>query len=589
MKNILDIWGKIKKILNREQKFWGLVVVILSFIGAVMEMLGVSIIVPLVQVMLEPTQLMEYGIVGVMCDKIDIDSTQQLLILCAIGVIFIYIVKNAFLAFLSWVRVKYSTKVQRELSIKMLKAYTKRGYTFFRQTNSATLLRGITGAVVGVNDIIYQFMKIISEVLTILCICTFIVYTDIKLAASMVLLVGACLLFILVLFKGVMNSAGKAYYNNMGLANKSLMQLFGGIKEVLVFGRKDYFVNSFVSVYSKQQKEHVRRTVASECPAYIIEGVCVMGIIVAVCFRVSDMEDTAMYIPKLASFAVAAFRLLPSVGRISSSFNNCVFSLPAVNEVYENILEAEHYDLEHKEVEKNIITKEVEFKEKVEIQDVSWKYPDGDENILDRVSITINKGESIAFVGPSGAGKSTFADIILGLFQPQEGSIIVDGKYHLNNTQELASLISFVPQAVYLIDDTIRRNVAFGITDDIINDELIWSVLEKAQMKKYVEELPDGLDTIIGERGVKFSGGQAQRLAIARALYKKPEILVLDEATSALDGETEAAVMEAIEALQGKITLIIIAHRLTTIKNCDKIYEINNGKAIRRMYEELIS
>lgn len=584
----LEIWKKIQKILNREQKVWGLLVFVLSFWGAIMEMLGVSVILPLVQVMMEPEQLLEYDIIRKLCSVFNIDASQQLLILCAVGVIVIYGMKNVFLGLLSWVRVKYSTKVQRELSVKMLEAYTKRGYTFFRQTNSATLIRGITGSVVGVNDLIYQFMKIMSEALTILCICVFIVYTDVELAISIVILVGACLFFILLLFKGIMNTAGKSYYIYMGLANKSLMQLFMGIKEVLVFNRKNFFVDSFLDVYTKQQREHIRRTVASECPAFIIEGVCVMGIIVAVCFRVAGMEDTSMYIPQLASFAVAAFRLLPSVGRISSSFNNCVFSLPAVNEVYENIIEAERYDMEHAEIESKDILSTIEFYDKIEMKDISWKYPDGEEKILDRVSITINKGDAIAFVGPSGAGKSTFADIILGLFQPQEGKIIIDNKYNLENTKALSKLVSFVPQSVYLLDDTIRRNIAFGIADENINEELIWNVLEQAQMKEFLNTLPDGLDTIVGERGVKFSGGQAQRLAIARALYKEPQILVLDEATSALDGETEAAVMEAIDALQGKITLVVIAHRLTTIKNCDKIYEINNGKAIEKKYEDLV-
>ena len=258
-----------------------------------------------------------------------------------------------------------------------------------------------------------------------------------------------------------------------------------------------------------------------------------------------------------------------------------------MTEVYKNIVEAEKEStlLKIEEKEHDV---ELEFNEKLEIMDVVWKYPDGTENVLDYVTISINKGESIAFVGPSGAGKSTLADIVLGLFQPQEGRILIDGVDVSNCPMAFSRIIGFVPQTVYMIDDTIRRNVAFGLFDDEIDESAVWNALEQAQMKEFVEELPMGLDTIVGERGVRFSGGQSQRLAIARALYTNPDILILDEATSALDTETETAVMEAIEALQGQKTLIIIAHRLTTIRNCDKIYEISNGKASERKYTDLL-
>ena len=423
----------------------------------------------------------------------------------------------------------------------------------------------------------------------------FIIYTDWKLAISVVVSVGACLFFILFVFRNIMKKAGELYFKSMGDVNRWSLQLFSGIKEVLVFNRKDYFVNNYENSFLQVQRGRIRQTVATEIPAYIIEGACVTGIIAAVYIRVGNVTDTASFIPQLAAFAMAAFRLLPSVGRISSNFNLCIFNIPAVTEVYENILEARQFEENNVPedplnlTESDVSGKEkIRFKESVVVDNVSYCYPDGERNVLDHVSLTIKIGQSVAFVGPSGAGKSTLADIILGLFKPQEGTVLIDGKNVWDNKLELSKIISFVPQSVYLIDDTIRRNVAFGIADEEIEDESVWNALEQAHIKEYVQALPNGLDTFVGERGVRFSGGQAQRLAIARALYSNPDILVLDEATSSLDNETESAVMESIELLQGYKTLIIIAHRLSTIEKCDKIYEIVDGQVVEKKYSDLI-
>lgn len=588
IKSVIDIFSKFKIILSPSQKRWGVVVLIMSLFGAVVETLGVSVILPLVQVMLDPVQLLEIEMVDNICSALGFTSEKEVLILVAVSVVIVYIIKNVFLSFLSWLRVKYSTKVQRELSIKMLQSYMRRGYSFFRMNNSSELLRGVTTSVTGVYNVLLQFMKVIAELFTIFCIFVYIVVSDWQMAIGMMIIIGGCLIAIVGVFKGIMNRAGHKFYKYAALSNKWLLQLFSGIKEVLVLNRKEYFVDNFKEAYVNQQRSQIRQTIATEVPAYIIEGTCIIGIIGAVCLRVFNMENTAAYIPQLAAFAVAAFRLLPSVGRITSNLNICIFSVPSVTEVYNNILQAEKYDVE---IKSNIVKTNAEsilFVETLSIEDICWRYPDGEENVLDNVSLRIRRGESVAFVGPSGAGKSTLADIILGLFIPQKGRVCLDGQNIIGKNDEISKLISFVPQSVYLLDDSVRRNIAFGVYDKDIDDERVWAVLEQAQMKDFIEELPDGLDTVIGERGVRFSGGQSQRLAIARALYTNPQILILDEATSALDNETENAVMEAIDSLQGKVTMIIIAHRLTTVKNCDKIYEISGGKARERKYSELV-
>lgn len=585
LKNIRQIYRQLMKILSKNNKKWFIVLFILSVIGAIVETLGVSIMLPLVQVMLDPEKLLRIDLVNLVYKSIGMNSTQDLITFVACGVVLVYIIKNVYLTFLSYARVKYSTKVQRELSIKMLNSYMSRGYSFFRVNNTSTLLRGINGSVSGVYNVIYLFMRILAEILTIVGVFAYVIMSEWKMALVMAGLIGSCLFMVSSLFKVMMQRAGKEYHYYVERVNKWSLQLFSGIKEILVLDRKKYFTENYEKAYIGQQSGTIKQAIAGEIPAYVIEGICVTGMIVAVWWKIGTIQNPVDFIPQLAAFAMAAFRLLPSLGRISSYFNGCIFHLPAVEEVYNNIKEAEEYKSD------TIVTidenEEIIFERELLIRDVVWRYPDGKENILDHISLTIKKGEAVAFVGPSGAGKSTLADILLGLFQPQEGGIFIDDINILGKRKAISKLVGFVPQAVYLIDDTIRRNIAFGIYDEDISDEEIWRALEQAQMKEMVEKLPLGLDTVVGERGVRFSGGQAQRLAIARALYTDPSILVLDEATSALDSETESAVMDAINALQGKITLIIIAHRLTTIRNCNKIYEINNGKAFEKKYDEL--
>lgn len=590
IKKIVHLYKQFQVILLPSHKKWGGVLIILTLIGALFETLGVSVMLPLVQAMIEPEKLFEVEMVSKICSFLGIIDSKELLLLIAGGVIGIYILKNLYLTFLAYVRAKYAAKVQKELAIKMLHSYMERGYLFLRMENTAKLLRGVNGSVLGVYNILFPVMKILAEILTVICICVFVVYTDWKMAITMVFLIGGCLAVVLLIFQKLARNAGKKYYENMSLVSQWSLQLFEGIKEVLVLDRKSYFVDNFERAYTNQQDGQVKQNIAGETPAYIIEGACVVGIVLAVCVRVSVMDNPADFVPQLSAFAMAAFRLLPSIGRISSNVNGCVFHIPAVEEVYENVIEAKRYEQSNRVCrdEEQIGKQVLAFRRRLEIKDLVWKFPDGERNVLDHISLTIERGSSVAFVGPSGAGKSTLADIILGLFKPLEGSVLLDGIDVFKNKGQLARIIGFVPQSVYLIDDTIRRNIAFGIGDDEIDDEKVWHALEQAQMKVFVEKLPQGLETYVGERGVRFSGGQTQRLAIARALYLEPEILVLDEATSALDNETETAVMEAIEGLRRQKTLIIIAHRLSTIRNCDKIYEILDGKVYERRYEELV-
>lgn len=584
LKSIKEIWNKIIYILNSSQKRWGVIVLICIMFGALVETLGVSIIIPLVQAMISPDVIrasIPFESINIWLEK---KTDTEIILALGIFVVLIYIFKNIYLIFLSYLRSWYSCKIQKEVAVKMMNSYMQRGYMFFLNTNISELLRGVGGDVSGLYNVIFQSFKIITEGLTTICICIFIMITDFYMALIIACIGVICILVVTGVFKNKMSKYGKIYRRYIGITNQNSIQAFEGIKEILVMKREEYFKKSYEDSYKVMQKANVISSVASESPAYVIEGVCVAGMIAVVCFKVITSTDVETLIPNLAAYAIAAFRILPSLGRISSGVNGLIYSVPSMNACYDNVYKAEQFAKEAVK-EHNISTeqtKELKFEEKIQLHNIGWKYSEEGPDVLRGVTFDIEKGTSVAFIGQSGAGKTTLADIVLGLLHPQEGDVLVDGKSIFASPIEWANIIGFVPQSVYLIDDTIRKNVAFGIDEKEIDDEQVWAALEQAQLAEFVRTLPKGIENVVGDKGVRLSGGQRQRIAIARALYKDPEILVLDEATSALDTDTESAVMEAIELLQGQKTMIIIAHRLTTIENCDVVYEIKDGKSYKK-------
>ena len=586
LRKFSDLWHKMMFILSPVHKRLGIVVFILALMGSFAELLGVSVILPLAQVMVEPDTLRANRYVSAICGRLEIVTNQQLMIMVTLFVILMYLFKNAFLAFLAWVRVKYATKVQRELSLKMINSYLSRGFAFLRVTNYSVIVRGCEASIIAIYQIIDCFFRILTDSVSLILIFMFIALTDPVMAVSMMGVALVTLFFVIVIFRKSVKRAGNIHFERQAITTKWMRQLFFGIKEILVMNKADYFTRNYEENYYKQQQAGITQTLSQNYPTYFIETLCMTGLMATVCVRMLHMDEPGAYVANLAAIAVAAFRILPGISRISSTFNYFLFQIPAANEVYDNMREAAECAPEAVEPQ-NSDHDDAVFSDKLQIENVSFMYPDGQDYVLNDISLTIDKGDAVAFVGPSGSGKSTLADIILGLYPLEKGTVKMDGLDILKNRTMWSRNVGFVPQSVYLMDDTVRRNIAFGLSDEEIDDDKVWRSLKQAQMSEYIESLPDGLDTIVGERGVKFSGGQAQRLAIARAMYNDPQILVLDEATSALDNSTEHAVMDAVNELQGHKTLIIIAHRLTTVKNCDHIYEISGGKISEKKYEEL--
>ncbi len=614
MKNLNIVLKKMIYILNRPQKILCILVFMLTCVGSFLECLGVSIIIPMVNVILNPEKLFENSIVQRFHFLRSIDyETMVAVVVCS--VIAVYLLKNGFFIFLSWVRIKFSCKIQREMSIRMMESYMSRGYQFFLQKNYGELNRGVSGDTSAVYGVLNAGFRFISDLLTIFLICLFMLFADWSLSLMMVATSFICVLLIYFVFRRNMYKAGIQYRNFSARAGQAMVQAFQGIKDVLILRKQRYFIEEYEENQAQVQMAQCKQTVGQESPAYIIEGLCVSGLMIVVAMRVISGESSADFIAILAAFAVGAFRILPSLGRISISLNQVLTNTPSINAVYEDIIEAEEYARLHPEADfvKTKSTKLIaknrrqirktnedgvsaveqhesksDFQSLLELKNISFHYNEDAENILEHINLEIKRGQAIALIGASGAGKSTLIDILLGLLVPQEGKIQLDGTDITEIPDAWSKIVGYVPQSVFLSSDSIKKNVAFGEDENEINDALVREALERAELWEFIKELPKGMNTQVGDRGVRLSGGQRQRIAIARALYHKPEILVLDEATSALDNETESAIMSAIDSLQGQVTMIIVAHRLTTVRNCDVIYEVaDKGVKVRDKREVL--
>lgn len=586
MQNIKTFITMIKQelyIMTSQQKKISIFLFLVITIGSFCEMLGVTALLPFIEALIDIESLKTKWYSAPIINLFHLKDSNDIIFAMAMLIVTVYLIKNLYLIFSLNLQYKFRYEFQWQLSTRMLTAYMRRPYEYFLGINSADVLRSIEIDVASVFAVYEHLLKILSEIFSIVFIGVFLLYLDWFTASGVLLFSFISFLFITFGFRVLIKGVGEKNRKASFYTKKYAYQSINGIKEIHVMKKNEFFIQKYDEAYCVKSKMEKKYAVLSNCPEKIIETSCVAGMIITVCSRVARGVDLQEFIPNMAAFALAAFRILPTISRLVGDMTGLMYQRPALEAAYNQLQEVEEYEKNMEEYKRehtaNISDADIRFRDKLEIQDVNWKYPKADKEVISGLNMTILKGEAVGLIGSSGAGKTTLADLILGLFQPLSGNILMDGIDIYTISKEWSSIIGYVPQSVYLIDDTIRNNIAFGTDESIIDDEKVWQVLEQAQLAQFIKALPKGLDTLVGERGIRFSGGQRQRIAIARALYYDPDILVLDEATSALDNETENAVMEAIDILQGHKTLIIVAHRLTTLKNCDKIYEIKDGKA----------
>lgn len=586
IKTFGDMVRKLVLLLTGKQRRGAIVVLFFIIISALLETLSVSAILPFIQSLMSPEEMVRKPYIKIVADIFGLTTVHQITVVCGGVIILIYITKNVVILISNYVKAKYSTGLIRDLSILIMSSFLNRPYIYFVNHNTSEIMQGVNGDTGSVNDILNALMQLTSEGMTVFLLGVYLFVTDPILAIGVVLVGCIVALLVIICLKGRLSKMGIISREANMQTNRVIIQISQGIKDIFVMQRRKNFLDKFSVEKNKLRKATMNKILADGLPERLIEASCVSGIIIVVIIRYSIGINVETFVPNLAVFAMAAFRMLPSVSRMSGYISSMVYARPGLEAAYVNILEARIF-MESVEncIEKKDIKKVDEFKNYITMNDISWKYGDGQKNILKHLNMEIFEGESIGIIGESGAGKSTLSDILLGLYIPQEGTVMMDEHSIFDIPMAWSKIMGYVPQVVFLMDDTIKNNIAFG--DNDIDEKRVWDALEQARMKDYVSKLPQGLETVVGERGIKFSGGQRQRLAIARALYSKPSILILDEATSALDNDTEEAVMEAIEHLQGRITMIIIAHRLTTLKNCDHIYEIIDGHTVERSKKEI--
>ena len=576
--------AKLGYIFDRRDKWKIAMLLAAVVIGSFLELLGVTIFMPFINIIEKPETIQRTWYLKWVYDLFHFRSAQEFLIGLSVVIILIYIVKNVYLIIEKSYIYKFSYNTQMKLSTRLLDTYMKEPYTFHLNKNIATLQRSLQEDTAKFMQVILYSLELVAE----LAVCFVLMIYLLTVSKSITIIVAG----LLVVCVGGFLLFTRKYSRRLGLDNQGyqgkifqwMNQALGGIKEIKILGREEFFTDEYYKYYAKFARGlRIARTI-SIVPKYVVEAVAISGLLVAIIVKLLFGEaDMAYYIPQLTVFAVAAFRLMPSVGRINEHATNTLYALPSVDLVYHDLVEIEDYV----ERQDNEVKEDWNLHKGIEVKNVTYFYPDTDEPVIDHASLSIAKGRTVAFIGASGAGKTTMVDIILGLLTPQEGSVMADSISVHEKPKTFHAQVGYIPQVIYLSDDTIRNNIAFGVKGKEIDEQAVLQAVEKAQLTEFIDSLPLGLDTIVGDRGVRLSGGQRQRIGIARALYHDPEILVLDEATSALDNETESAVMEAIEHLQGMKTMLIIAHRLTTIRSVDVIYEVAGGKVQEKSKEEV--
>ena len=570
-------------LLDKKQTHKMVLLVFLMLIGAVLETLGVSMILPVMSVVMEENAVQKHAYLQVICDLFHIayDDTRTLMILVMVGLIAIFAVKNIFLFFQQKVQLKFVYTNQFATSRRMMINFMERPYEYYLNADTSVIQRSITSDVNNMYGLILSLLQLVSEGIVFVCLIAVSLVSDVMMSITVALLLVVVLAIIKWVLKPIMRKAGEENQDYYSGLYKWIDQSVMGIKEIKIANKENYFINEYAKCGEGYVNAVQRYNLYNATPRLLIETVALAGMIFYMMIQLLSGVQVTAILPQLTLLALVAMRLIPCANRINNHLTSISYFEPFFMGVSDNLQEEirdESIDYNAASYQKKVEVQKLEIRHNIQLKDIVYKYPNTETLIFDRANMEIPIGKSVGIVGTSGAGKTTIVDILLGLLQIQSGEILVDGVEVREHYQSFLKDIGYIPQTIFMIDSTIRKNVAFGVADEDIDDAKVWRALQEAQLDEFVRGLPDGLDTSIGERGIRISGGQRQRIGIARALFEDPEVLVLDEATSALDNETEAAIMESINMLHGKKTLIIIAHRLQTIEKCDMVYRVEKGQ-----------
>ncbi len=578
--SILSAIQKLRLLLTRKEKMKWVGIVAFALCTSLLEVVTASVIVVFAQVMNQPEVGQKYLSMVGFAEHL---SPGKIVLYIAIIVGVIYLIKNTVAA----VEVFYQNftiqKMNYHFKNKLLHRYAQADYELYLTRNSSLGLQVVGGdAELIFSGGMVSLAGIMSEGIIFICLLALIVFMKISLAL-MVFSIGALLW--LIISKKILPQFyrwGQRMQEATLQSTQNLMQFFHAFKEIVLLGKRDVFVDAYQFHSRKKSRVLALQTASNALPRMVIEVLFVGLFVATIAFLCLEYESPVQMIGILGGYLYAGFRLMPGLNRIINQLNIFKGVLPSIERVY-----TEHNIIADKENYLNI--PEFSFEKCISLNHVDFSYPNANKNALSNINLEIRKGECIGIVGETGSGKSTLVDVILGLLNPSSGTVLIDKKYPVNAYQ-WHQKIGYVPQSIYLIDDTIQANIAFGEKPEAIDHQLLNQVIDFAQLRSFIAQLPDGAKTIVGERGIRLSGGERQRIAIARALYTTPEVLIFDEATAALDNKTEASLMETVHAVSQYRTVIMVAHRLTTLKDCDRIIMMQNG-VIKQItdYQDLLA
>jgi ABC-type multidrug transport system fused ATPase/permease subunit len=565
---------KIINLLTAVERRQGLGLLALMIVGAVLETGSIGLILPALAIITQETTSSSPLWISRAIDALGNPSQNELIIIVVCGLLGVYFIKTLFLIFLTWKQNVFIFGVRSALSQRIFVSYLNQPWAFYLEHNSAKLINILTNETNQFGIYALQpTLTLTTEIIVLSAICTLLVIAEPTAALIMVIILGLALLSIYLITRNYFIKWGKKRQTHESLRIQYVQEGLGGVKEIKLLGREQEFIDNY-SVHNQACSKVVQlQNTLQQMPRLWLEFLAIGVLSILIFVSLKQGKNPASVLATIGLFAGAAFRLIPSVTRIVGAMQNLRYADSVVNLL---TTEAAMITPQISSLKNKLFT----FENNITFKNVSFKYPNTSNYTLNDISLSISKNSCVGFIGESGSGKSTIIDILLGLLNPTNGEVIVDGNNIQESMRSWQNQLGYVPQTIFLTDDTLRRNVAFGIAESLIDDIAVNHAIKMAQLESFVLNLPEGLNTQMGERGVRLSGGQRQRIGIARALYHDPKILVLDEATSALDTSTEEDVMFAVNTLIGNKTVIIVAHRLSTLSRCDKIYSLENGRIL---------
>lgn len=580
-----------------------LVLLLFVFIlTSLLEALGIGLIGPFLTLVSDPEYIHKVPSLDWAYQQLSLESSSQFILILSLVIVSIFCIKACFYVLAQLYIYKFSHRQKSLLRNKLLSFYLNVPYSFHLSRNTASIIKNI---ILETQKYYLQCLLPLLEGTANLVVIIVLFFLLAKTDLLLLVMIMLALLPTFLIFYRLRNTL-VGWGKTMSQAEQEMIRVInhslGGVKETRIIGCESYFEQQMQQQCRTYEKSAALFNVTKKLPRTIIETILILFVVFFISISQIFFEQNLQNITSiLGIFAVASMRLIPAVSNSINAINkmqNGSYALDMlyldlkeieINKVDKNIEQSFNSGVGDRTITKHFESQAMTFFNRVDLNNITYRYSENSEAAIKNVSLSLNKGESIALLGKSGAGKTTLVDIILGLLEPESGDIRVDGRSIYKNLRSWQNLIGYIPQSIFLIDDTIEKNIAFGIPDNLIDQERLIKAIQAAQLEELIEELPNGIKTEVGERGVRLSGGQRQRIGIARALYHEREILVLDEATSALDNETESLVNEAISSLAGTKTLIIIAHRLSTVEHCDHVYWLDRGRVIQSgTYQEVV-